>query len=125
MGHALMDLTGRTRGADFRLHAMDLQDAVAIEHAQRHWMLDEPALRSCIAALMVDFRNLRAWGCGPFAVRRVTSYGVIEHLGFAHHGAPSGLLDQVSQTLRMLIAAARTSLTVQRELARLTRAGRY
>jgi hypothetical protein len=120
-----MDLTGRTCSADFRLHALDLQDAAPVEHPQRHWMLGEPALRSCIAALMVDYRNLRAWGCGPFAVRRVTSYGVIEHLGFAQRCAPSGPLDQVSQTVRMLSTAATTSVSIQRELARLARAGCY
>jgi hypothetical protein len=119
-----MDLTGRTCSADFRLHALDLQDAAPVEHPRRHWMLGEPALRGCIAALMVDFRNLRAWGCGPFSARRVTSYGVIEHLGFAQRHTPRGPLDQFSQTVGMLIAATRRSLSVRRELAKLSRAAR-
>jgi hypothetical protein len=108
----------------FRLHAMDLWGTPCPGQGD-HWMLRrEYGLRSWLAALARDYGRLRRAGGDPFNGQPITGLAVIRALGLESCAEPQSVCGQLKFTARMLVAATRESLQVQRELMWFERASR-
>jgi hypothetical protein len=106
----------------FRLHAMDLWGTPWLGQ-DHHWMLRrEYGLRSWLAAVARDYGRLRRAGGDPFNGQPITGLAVIRALGLECCPEPQCVWAHLKFTVRMLVAATRESLQVQRELMWLERA---